>query len=189
MILEKPTVSDFLESLPVGSVGGEGLWSSSWMIVGEAPGKAEEEQLRPFVGRSGQLLRRELDGVGMDPMRVWITNIYKNRPPENRTPTSEEIEEHLPYLQYEITEGHPKYILALGNVAFQTLVGTTLGISLYRGFWHPLSESIKPRYEAPELIEPLIMPTYHPAYILRNRKAIDTWRRDLKEWAIRDIQP
>jgi DNA polymerase len=165
------------------------------MIVGEAPGEEEAKQLRPFVGRSGQLLRRVLSEIGVEPHRVWITNIYKLRPEKNATPTEDQIQDHLSYLQAEIIDGQPKYILALGTTAFHTLTDSQLGISLYRGIWHAVSERIKPKPEDPALsaslglIEPVVMPTFHPSYILRNRKAIEQWKRDLQEWSTRQINP
>lgn len=183
-------VSDGAEVLPPQFVAGEGLWGSPFMVVGEAPGATEAEQLRPFVGRSGQELRSALRSCGVEEDRIWITNIYKLRPENNRAPRQSEIEEHLQYLAYEIQEGQPKYILALGNIAFHTLTDSIMGVSLYRGFWHPLAEQLQrvapdldPRAKDHiDLIQPIVLPTYHPAYILRNRKQTEIWRKDIHTW-------
>jgi DNA polymerase len=183
------SIYDLTVALPQGFVLGEGQWGSPLMIVGEAPGAEETKQLRPFVGRSGQLLRRELDELGVGSTRVWITNVYKLRPENNATPTEDQITEHLPYLQAEVVEGLPKYLLALGSTAFHTLTDSPLGITLYRGIWHSVSERIKPKYESEGMIEPVVMPTFHPSYVLRNKKVIEVWRRDLEEWATRQINP
>jgi len=170
----------FPQPLPDEWVPGEGLHLGA-MIVGEAPGESEWREKRPFVGRSGQLLRRELVAAGLSPEDMYITNIVKVWPRDEkgktRTPNRQEIEAALPFLKDEIQHVVPKYILALGNQAFRTLVGTDLGISLYRGFWHRLDESF-------DWDEALVLPTFHPAYILRNINKIDIWRRDLTEFAM-----
>lgn len=167
------------QALPEGWVPGEGMHLGA-MIVGEAPGKNEWEQKRPFVGDSGQLLRKELVAAGLNPDDMYITNIVKIWPRtdegKTRAPNELEIEAALPYLVEEIQHVVPKYILALGAPAFHTLVGTNLGISLYRGFWQRLDEKF-------DWDDALVLPTWHPAYILRQPQQKKTWRRDLTEFA------
>ncbi len=189
-------MTEVLTNTPPGFVLGEGYFGSPLMVVGEAPGQEEREQLRPFVGEDGQKFRAMLETLGVDETKVWFTNVYKLELP-NLQPSPRLIKRHLKYLQEEIIEGQPKYILALGETAFHTLTDSTLSINLHRGIWHPLSERIKPKgvptaYDVRlkiQLIEPVVMPTYHPSYILRNRRAGEQWRRDIQEWATRSINP
>lgn len=158
-------------------VAGMGMHMGA-MVVGEAPGEQEDEIGTPFIGRSGQLLRDELEAAGINPRNVYITNVVKWRPPKNRTPKQDEIDANLPYLIEEVQKGVPRYILALGNVAFKTLVGTDLGVTLYRGFWQRLDEKF-------DWEDALVLPTFHPAYMLYNPGMLNTWRRDLTEFAVR----
>jgi uracil-DNA glycosylase len=129
--------------------------------------------------------------VAVDEDRIWMTNVYKALP-ERAQLSPEEIQEHLPYLIHEIHESQPKYILALGDVAFHALTDIAMSISLYRGFWQPLAEALRREHPMPDpslspkdqipLIQPIVLPTYHPAHILRNRKQLPIWQRDIAEW-------
>lgn len=172
------------QSLPEGWVPGVGPHFGC-MIVGEAPGKTEWEVKRPFVGKAGQFLRQELVNIGLDPDYMYITNVVKVYPPNDgrtastKTPSEDQIEAGLPYLIQEIQHVVPKHILALGSVAYQTLTGSALQISLYRGMWYRLAEQF-------DWEEALVLPTYHPAYVMRNlgnTHLLKVWRRDLTEFA------
>ena len=125
------------------------------MFVGEAPGRDEDVQGRPFVGRAGQLLDKMIAAMGYRREEVFIANIIKCRPPQNRTPTPEEMAVCIPYLRRQISFVRPKTIVALGATAFKGLSGDPLAnISRHRGTWSEF-EGIP------------MMPTFHPAYLLR----------------------
>lgn len=125
-------------------------------FVGEAPGADEDEQGIPFVGRAGQLLDKMISAMGLVPERdVYICNIIKCRPPENRKPTPEESATCIPYLHEQLALVRPKAIVALGNTAAGALLDTKLGITKLRGQWK--------LYRGTSLV----MPTYHPSYLLR----------------------
>lgn len=136
-------------------VFGEGDPAASVMIVGEAPGAEEDRTGRPFVGRAGKLLDRFLESVGFARDSVYICNVLKCRPPANRNPTPEEIAACSPYLRRQVELVDPKVILAVGTFPAQTLLGTTETIGRLRGRVHDFEG------------RPLI-PTYHPAAVLRN---------------------
>lgn len=136
-------------------VFGEGDPAASVMIVGEAPGAEEDRTGRPFVGRAGKLLDRFLESVGFGRESVYICNVLKCRPPGNRNPTPEEIAACSPYLRRQVELVDPKVILAVGTFPAQTLLGTTETIGRLRGRVHDFEG------------RPLI-PTYHPAAVLRN---------------------
>jgi DNA polymerase len=130
--------------------------SSAICFIGEAPGADEDAQGIPFVGRAGQLLDRMIEAMGLSPERdVYVTNILRCRPPGNRRPEPDEIAACLPYLSEQLDLARPKVIVALGNTAVSTLLGTKLGISKVRGQWKLYRGGI------------LVMPTYHPSYLLR----------------------
>jgi uracil-DNA glycosylase len=149
-------------------VFGEGSTRSGLVFVGEGPGFDEDRQARPFVGRAGKLLDKMIAAIGFEREEVYICNVVKCRPPENRTPQPDEIAACSPFLFRQIEALAPRVICALGACATQTLLGNTLPISQARGRIH-LWRGI-----------PLIC-TFHPAYLLRNaaQKAA-TWL-DLKE--------
>jgi uracil-DNA glycosylase family 4 len=126
------------------------------VFIGEAPGADEDAQGLPFVGRAGQLLDKMIGAMGLDPAKdVYVCNIVKCRPPGNRTPTPAEIETCIPYLHEQLAAIDPKVIVAMGNTAVGSLLGTKLGITKVRGQWKLY------RGKSP------VMPTYHPSYLIR----------------------
>lgn len=139
-------------------VFGEGNPNAKLVFVGEAPGADEDRQGRPFVGRAGQLLTKIIGAMGLTREEVYICNILKCRPPENRNPKPEEIEACESFLIEQIRAIDPEVICALGTFAVRTLLNTDSPISLLRGKFHSY-RGIK------------FMPTYHPAYLLRNPRA------------------
>ena len=142
------------------------------MFVGEAPGADEDAQARPFVGRAGQLLTKIIEAIGFKREEVLIGNINRCRPPGNRPPTSEEVSMCKPFLLREIAAVQPKVIVVLGNTATRNLLDTKEGISRLRGHFQ--------NYKGIP-----VMPTFHPAFLLRDpSKKRETWD-DLKK--VRDF--
>lgn len=139
------------------AVFGVGNRSADWLIVGEAPGRDEDRQGEPFVGRAGQLLNAMLAALGLAREDVYIANILKSRPPDNRDPRPEEVAACEPYLKQQIALINPKIILAVGRVAAQNLLKVDTAIGKLRG----------QRLEYPQPRVPLVV-TYHPAYLLRS---------------------
>jgi DNA polymerase len=143
-------------------VFGVGSIDAQLMFVGEAPGADEDEQGEPFVGKAGQLLTKIIQATGLSRADVYIANILKCRPDTpgqsagNRKPKPEEMATCIPYLHEQIDLIRPKVIMALGATAVEGLLGKTLGITKLRGTWKT--------YRGTPL-----MPTYHPAYLLRNQ--------------------
>jgi DNA polymerase len=129
------------------------------MFIGEAPGRDEDLQGKPFVGRAGQLLDRMLAAIGLDENEVYITNTVYWRPPGNRTPTPEEIGACAPFLARQIELVGPKILVLLGGAAAKTLLGVTEGIMRLRGKWQS--------YDSGTATIPALA-TLHPAYLLRN---------------------
>jgi uracil-DNA glycosylase len=136
-------------------VFGVGNPQADLMFVGEAPGRDEDLRGEPFVGRAGQLLTRIIEAIGMKRQDVYIANVIKCRPPNNRNPEADEISRCEPYLIRQITLVQPRLIVALGTFAAQTLLKTKLPISQLRGRFHT--------YQGVR-----VMPTFHPAFLLRN---------------------
>ena len=136
-------------------VFGEGNPNADLVFVGEAPGADEDLQGRPFVGRAGQLLTKIINAMGLTREEVYICNILKCRPPGNRNPRPEEIRACEPFLIEQIRVIKPEVICALGTFAAHILLNTDVPISQLRGKFHSY-QGIK------------FMPTYHPAYLLRN---------------------
>jgi DNA polymerase len=138
------------------TVFARGNADASLCFVGEAPGADEDAQGVPFVGRAGQLLDKMIGAMGLDPQRdVYICNILKCRPPDNRRPTPEESETCISYLHEQLALVRPKVIVTLGNTAVAALLGTKLGITKLRGQWKLYRGAT------------LVMPTYHPSYLIR----------------------
>ncbi len=138
------------------------------LFVGEGPGAEEDAQGVPFVGKAGQLLDKMITAMGFDPSEVYICNVVKCRPPDNRTPEPEEMAACAAYMHEQIALVAPKVMVALGGTATRGLLGTTEGITRLRGKWKLYRASIP------------VMPTFHPAYLLRNDAAKrDVWA-DLK---------
>ena len=149
------------------TVPGTGHLHPELVFVGEGPGAEEDRQGIPFVGRSGQLLTRMITAMGYSRDEIWIGNIVKCRPPDNRAPTQDEMAACLPYLKEQIALLQPKVIVCLGATAVKGLLDITTGITKLRGQWH--------RFDGID-----VMPTFHPAYLLRNPPAKkDAWE-DLK---------
>ncbi len=143
------------------AVPGEGNPNAQIVFVGEAPGADEDAQGRPFVGRAGTLLDNIIASMGLQREDVFICNILKCRPPGNRDPKTEEIEKCLPYLKRQLEVINPEIIVALGAHAAKTLLQTQEAIGRLRGKFY--------EYYVSQELEPIkLMPTYHPAYLLRN---------------------
>lgn len=138
-------------------------------FIGEGPGADEDAQGEPFVGAAGRLLDKMIAAMGYHRDEVYICNIVKCRPPNNRKPEPAEMEACMPYLREQIALVKPKVIVALGATAVMGLIGTTEGITRLRGKWK-LYKGVTP-----------VMPTFHPAYLLRDpSKKRDAWT-DLQE--------
>jgi uracil-DNA glycosylase len=129
------------------------------MLVGEAPGRDEDIEGQPFVGRSGKLLDRMLAAIGLDRTGVYIANIVPWRPPGNRTPTPQESAICLPFTLRQIELANPDVLVCLGNPSTQTLLNTKEGITRTRGRWFPFHTGRR---------DIRVMPTFHPAFLLRN---------------------
>jgi uracil-DNA glycosylase len=152
-------------------VFGEGSPRAELMFVGEGPGADEDATGRPFVGRAGQLLTKMIEAIDLKREDVYIANVVKSRPPGNRAPESDEVKACIPFLFRQIAAIHPKLIVALGNPAMQALLDTKIGITKMRGNFqdYPRISGIK------------VLPTFHPAYLLRSPdKKREAWE-DLKK--------
>jgi uracil-DNA glycosylase len=149
-------------------VFGDGSPKAELMFVGEGPGHDEDVQGLPFVGRAGKLLTQMIEAMGLQRRDVYICNVVKCRPPENRTPERDEVSTCSPFLFRQIDTIAPKVIVCLGSVAFQTLLETNRGISHFRGQWL-------------EFRGRRLLPTYHPAYLLRNPNAKGEVWKDLQK--------
>jgi uracil-DNA glycosylase family 4 len=148
-------------------VFGAGDPHAALVFVGEGPGREEDLQGKPFIGRAGELLTRIIEAIDLKREEVYITNIVKCRPPQNRNPRPDEIQTCLPVLLKQLEAIRPKIICCLGTFASQTLLGTEERISSLRGRFHA--------YHGAKL-----MPTYHPAFLLRNPQfKKDVWE-DMK---------
>lgn len=149
-------------------VFGDGSAKAELVFVGEGPGADEDMQGLPFVGRAGKLLTQMIEAMGLQRKDVYICNVVKCRPPENRAPEPDEVATCSPYLMRQIDFIHPKVIVCLGAVAAKTLLQTTRGISQFRGQWM-------------EWRGHKLMATYHPAYLLRNPAAKSEVWADLQK--------
>ncbi len=142
---------------------GEGSLSPEIMFIGEAPGADEDKTGRPFVGPAGQLLTKMLSKLDLSRDETYIANILKCRPPNNRKPTEEETKACMSYIEYQIDLLKPKVIVALGGTALNSLFSSNFKITEQRGIWMD--------YKGIP-----VMPTYHPAYLLRaQKKRWETW--------------
>jgi DNA polymerase len=149
-------------------VWGTGNPNADLMFIGEAPGRDEDLQGQPFVGRAGQLLTDIIKAMKLSRDDVYIANVIKCRPPENRNPEPDELEACRPFIRRQIELIKPKVIVTLGKFALQSLTGKAHAVSAARGQWTEY-DGIK------------VMPTYHPAYLLRTPSAKkDVWN-DMKK--------
>ncbi len=149
-------------------VFGDGNPKADLVFVGEGPGRDEDAQGLPFVGRAGKLLTQMIEAMGLQRNDVYICNVVKCRPPENRTPEKDEVETCSPFLLRQLDAISPKVIVCLGSVAAQTLLETNRGISHFRGEWLDFRGR-------------KLMATYHPAYLLRNPNAKGEVWKDLQK--------
>jgi uracil-DNA glycosylase family 4 len=157
-------------------VFGTGNPNAELMFVGEGPGRDEDLSGEPFVGRAGKLLTDMIKAMGLQREDVYIANVVKCRPPENRLPEKDEIATCSPFLMRQIDVIKPKVICTLGSCSAQTLLQTTQGISKLRGEWFDFRNA-------------KLMPTYHPAYLLRNPAAKpEVWKDLQKVMAVLGLQ-
>jgi len=149
-------------------VYGVGNPNADLMFIGEAPGRDEDLKGEPFVGRAGQLLTDIIKAMKLTRDDVYIANVIKCRPPENRNPEPDELDACRPYIQRQVEIIQPKVIVTLGRFALQSLTGKAYGISSARGNWLEYN-GVK------------VMPTYHPAYLLRTPSAKKEVWADMKK--------
>jgi DNA polymerase len=157
-------------------VFGDGNPNADLVFVGEGPGRDEDAQGLPFVGRAGKLLTQMIEAMGLQRKDVYICNVVKCRPPDNRTPEKDEVEICSRFLLRQLDAIAPKVIVCLGSVAAQTLLETNRGISHFRGEWLDFRGR-------------KLMATYHPAYLLRNPSAKgEVWKDLQKVMAVLGLQ-
>lgn len=152
------------------AVPGEGDWNADLMFVGEGPGRDEDRLGRPFVGRAGQLLTKIIKAMEFERSQVYITNIVKCRPPQNRNPMDDEVDLCKGYLLEQIRMISPRVIVTLGKVAADFFIPGS-----------PTMGSVRGKFHAYEDIP--VMPTYHPAYLIRNER-----NRELKRKVWEDMK-
>jgi len=155
------------------TVIGDGNKKSNIMLIGEAPGAEEDKLGKPFVGAAGQLLNKMLKAINLDRKDIYTTNVIPWRPPNNRTPTNEEIIECLAFIQKNIEIINPKLILLLGGTAAKAILNSNLSITKLRGDWHEY-RSINNKGLTYCLV------TYHPAFLLRSPENKKQSWEDLK---------
>ena len=172
----KTAISGFegcdLKRTATNTVFADGNPAGRIMLIGEAPGRDEDEQGLPFVGRAGKLLDRMLAAIGLDRTKVYITNVLNWRPPQNRDPTPEEAATCLPFLHRHIELADPQILILLGAVSARHVLGTSEGIMRLRGRWE-VFQSVGLGRAIP------VMPTLHPAFLLRQPAAKRLAWRDL----------
>ena len=151
-----------LPFFPAPLVFGEGSLVADIFFIGEAPGAKEEELLRPFVGRSGQLLTKMLESINLKREDVYISNIVKRRPPENRDPTASEIKAYLPYLKKQIEIINPKVIVTLGRFSMNCFM--------------PTGKITRDQGKIFKLNDRLLIPMFHPAAALRGTKNLNAFK-------------
>ena len=150
-----------LKATAANLVFADGNPDAAIMLVGEAPGADEDRQGLPFVGVSGRMLDRMLGFIGLDRSTTYIANMLYWRPPGNRTPTDQEVAACLPFVRRQIELVSPRILVLVGGRAAGSLLGTNKGITRIRGQWF--------EHESPGLDSPIpVLPTFHPAYLLRN---------------------
>ncbi len=149
-------------------VFGEGNPKAELVFVGEAPGREEDIKGRPFVGEAGRLLTRIIKAMGLERKDVYICNVVKCRPPRNRDPEADEIKACFPFLEAQLRIISPKVICTLGRIAAQTLLGKDFKITKQRGNWYSYKDIP-------------VMPTFHPAYLLRNPSEKKLVWKDMKK--------
>jgi DNA polymerase len=158
-------------------VFGTGNPAAKLVFVGEGPGADEDAQGLPFVGRAGKLLNQMIEAMGLKREDVYICNVVKCRPPENRAPEKDEVATCSPYLMRQIDAIRPQVIVCLGSIAAQTMLSTNQGISRFRGQWL-------------EFRGTRLLATYHPAYLLRNPAAKpEVWKDLQKVMAVLGLEP
>ena len=158
-------------------VFGTGTPAAKLVFVGEGPGADEDAQGLPFVGRAGKLLNQMIEAMGLKREDVYICNVVKCRPPENRAPEKDEVATCSPYLMRQIDAIRPQVIVCLGSIAAQTMLSTNQGISRFRGQWL-------------EFRGTRLLATYHPAYLLRNPAAKpEVWKDLQKVMAVLGLEP
>jgi uracil-DNA glycosylase len=158
-------------------VFGDGNPKAELVFVGEGPGHDEDMQGLPFVGRAGKLLTQMIEAMGLQRKDVYICNVVKCRPPENRAPEKDEVAACSPFLLRQIDSIAPKVIVCLGSTAAQTVLETNRGISQFRGQWLDFRGR-------------KLMATYHPAYLLRNPAAkSEVWKDLQKVMAVLGLEP
>lgn len=151
-------------------VPGEGNISPEVMFIGEGPGETEDKFGRPFIGKAGQLLEKIIEKMGYSREKVFIGNIVKCRPPNNRDPQKDEVEACMPFLEEQINILNPKVIVCLGRVALNNLLNTNHPISRVRG-------KLFSYMDIP------VIPTYHPAFILHKRDREEISRVKWETWS------
>ncbi len=151
-------------------VFGDGNIFAKLLFIGEGPGADEDKAGLPFIGRAGQLLTKMIIAMGIKKEDVYIANIVKCRPPNNRNPFEDETAYCIPYLHKQIATINPDYIITLGSIATKYLLNTNEGISSLRGRWQSLTlNGVDKKYQ--------VMPTFHPAYLLRSpNKKVYVWQ-------------
>ena len=137
-------------------VPGEGNPDAEVIVLGEGPGREEDEQGRPFVGRGGQKLDEIMRSASLSRDSVFITNVVKHRPPDNRNPRTDEVRACRPFLEAQISAIDPSIILTLGNTATREILDTREGITSIRGEFFSWRDGVR------------VLPTFHPSYLLRN---------------------
>ena len=137
-------------------VPGEGNPDAEVIVLGEGPGREEDEQGRPFVGRGGQKLDEIMRSASLSRDSVFITNVVKHRPPDNRNPRTDEVQACRPFLEAQISAIDPSIILTLGNTATREILDTREGITSIRGEFFSWRDGVR------------VLPTFHPSYLLRN---------------------
>ena len=136
----------------------DGNINSKIMVIGEGPGAQEDLEGKPFVGRAGKLLDKMLNAIKLNRSKVYISNVVNYRPPSNRRPTEEEIARYLPYLNSHIEIINPKILVLLGSTALNAIIGSEVVISKARGKW--IQKKIN-------TVEPWIIASFHPAFLMR----------------------